>query len=95
MSMERQRLKLKCLSVSKLFLQNNIERRLHRVKVTSVTDRTKSTLPVAEKPAFSQHLKDTGVVTGHPVTLSCKVSRPGKGLEAVLNIFSLTLKSAS
>ncbi|VDP02270.1 unnamed protein product [Heligmosomoides polygyrus] len=35
--------------------------------------RTKSTLPVAEKPAFSQHLKDTGVVTGHPVTLSCKV----------------------
>ncbi|KAJ1359849.1 hypothetical protein KIN20_018667 [Parelaphostrongylus tenuis] len=29
--------------------------------------------PAAEKPDFSQHLKDLGVVTGHPVTLSCKV----------------------
>ncbi|VDM54489.1 unnamed protein product [Angiostrongylus costaricensis] len=29
--------------------------------------------PAAEKPNFSQHLKDLGVVTGHPVTLTCKV----------------------
>uniref|UniRef100_A0A158PAH4 TITIN n=1 Tax=Angiostrongylus cantonensis TaxID=6313 RepID=A0A158PAH4_ANGCA len=28
--------------------------------------------PAAEKPDFSQHLKDLGVVTGHPVTLTCK-----------------------
>ncbi|KAK6047730.1 immunoglobulin I-set domain protein [Cooperia oncophora] len=35
--------------------------------------RGKTSLPAAEKPAFSEHLKDTGVVAGHPVTLGCKV----------------------
>ncbi|VDO56555.1 unnamed protein product [Haemonchus placei] len=35
--------------------------------------RGKTSRPAAEKPAFSEHLKDTGVVAGHPVTLGCKV----------------------
>ncbi|RCN25022.1 immunoglobulin I-set domain protein, partial [Ancylostoma caninum] len=35
--------------------------------------RGKTVAPSAEKPTFSQNLKDLGVVTGHPVTLSCKV----------------------
>ncbi|ETN72289.1 hypothetical protein NECAME_13906, partial [Necator americanus] len=38
-----------------------------------IVHRGMTTAPLAEKPTFSQPLKDLGVVTGHPVTLSCKV----------------------
>ncbi|KAK5984897.1 hypothetical protein GCK32_008606 [Trichostrongylus colubriformis] len=51
----------------------------HNIHGEAVTEtqvfvhRGKTSAPAAEKPAFSEHLKDTGVVAGHPVTLGCKV----------------------
>ncbi|VDM83339.1 unnamed protein product [Strongylus vulgaris] len=39
-----------------------------------IVHRGKTVVQTAEKPTFTQDLKDLGVVTGHPVTLTCKVA---------------------
>uniref|UniRef100_A0A1I7X1T1 Ig-like domain-containing protein n=1 Tax=Heterorhabditis bacteriophora TaxID=37862 RepID=A0A1I7X1T1_HETBA len=41
-------------------------------EVEVIVQRTKTVPVITEAPIFTQNLKDMGVVTGHPVTLSCK-----------------------